>query len=82
MADVDSKVCRDSHGLKLLPCVFFSDVLCAFRKDSRLMLLSRCFSCREYSRFMCEMDEEDARMTAEIEEIEANPEAYLRGDLS
>jgi hypothetical protein len=31
---------------------------------------------------MCEMDEEDARLAAEIEAIEANPEAYSRGDLS
>jgi hypothetical protein len=31
---------------------------------------------------MCEMDEEDARLAAEFVAIEANPEAYSRGDLS
>ncbi len=44
--------------------------------------MGRCARCRHYRTFLREMDEEDARETAEIEDIRRNPEkyGYSRGD--
>jgi hypothetical protein len=56
-------------GLKLLPCLFSPDIRCSFRKDEKFKVMSRCFDCRHYRRFMREMDEEDAKVMDEIDEI-------------
>ena len=81
MADVNSKVKQDSHDLEILPCVFFSDVFRTFRKDSRVTVLVRCSTCREYLRFEREMDEEEERFWVFEQAVRANPEAYMRGEL-
>lgn len=72
---------HDENGLKPLSCLFLDDVLCSYRKDQRLTVLSRCFKCPHYERWERMMDEEDAREDAEIEDILKNPEkyGYLRG---
>jgi len=58
---------------QILPCVFFDDVLCSFRKDAKVAVMGRCFACRHYERFMAEMDkreeEEDAEFLAESERM-------------
>ena len=54
---------------KLLGCLFLLDVLCSYRKDAGLVVMSRCFKCVHYIRFMAEMDEEDERVMDEIDEI-------------
>ena len=56
-------------ALKVLPCVFFDDVLCSYRKDVRSGVMGRCSKCRHYRRFEREMDEEDERIMDEIDEI-------------
>ena len=67
---------------KLLSCGFLLDVLCSYRKDAKFAIMGRCLKCPHYVRFMREMDEEDARETAEIEDIRRNPEkyGYSKGD--
>jgi hypothetical protein len=62
-------VLDDENGLKCLPCVFWNDVLCSYRKDAKFVVMDRCFKCRHYTRFMREMDEEDERVMDEIDEI-------------
>lgn len=61
----------DESGLKGLSCVLRKDVLCSYRKVETSGFMDRCFSCREYSRFMREMDAqdeaEDAAFLAEFE---------------
>ena len=52
-----------------LPCVFFDDVLCSFRKEEGSYVMGRCFKCSHYLRFEREMDEEDKKMMDEIDEI-------------
>ena len=59
---------------KYFPCVFFDDVLCSFRKSEKSGIMNRCFKCREYKRFMEEM-EEDVRI---MEEIDREREALER----
>jgi hypothetical protein len=59
----------DVKSLKVLSCVFFDDVLCSFRKSVKFVVMARCFNCREYKRFMQEMEEEDRKIDAEIEEV-------------
>jgi hypothetical protein len=59
----------DENGLKVLSCVFLPDVLCSYRKDAKFGVMARCFECRHYRRFMREMDEEDAKVMDEIDEI-------------
>ena len=56
-------------GLKCLPCVFFDDVLCSYRKDVGFGVMGRCLKCRHYRRFEREMDEADAKIMDEIDEI-------------
>jgi len=67
---------------KLLSCLFSSHVPCSFRKSVISGIMSRCLRCRHYRGFLREMDEEDARETAEIEDIRRNPEkyGYSKGD--
>ena len=38
--------------------------------------MHRCYKCREYERFMREMEEEDERVMQEIDDIYKNPEKY------
>ena len=64
------------HGLKLLSCVLFKDVLCSFRKDVRSEIIARCFVCPQYRRFMAEMDAEDERVMNEIDDIREHPERH------
>lgn len=71
----------DQDGLKVLSCVFLDDVVCSFRKDARFGVMSRCFKCTHYRRFMDEMDEEDERVMNEIDEIRKHPETFSREDL-
>lgn len=56
---------------KLLSCAFLPDVLCSYRKDEKFGIMTRCFKCPHYIRFMREMDEEDERMMNEIDEERA-----------
>ncbi len=67
---------------KFLSCLFSSHVPCSFRKSEKFGIMSRCLRCRHHTNFMREMDEEDARETAEIEDIWRNPEkyGYSKGD--
>lgn len=51
-------------------CVFSDDVFCPYSKvsqDNRVG--SVCLSCKYYEKFEREMDEEDTRIMAEIDEI-------------
>lgn len=59
----------DVKSLRLLSCVFLLDILCSFRKSEKSYIMHRCFSCRYYRRFMREMEEEDRKVDAEVEEI-------------
>lgn len=52
---------------KVLNCVFWEDVVCAHRKSEKVKVMARCWSCREFKRFVREMDETDARMMDEID---------------
>jgi len=67
---------------KFLSCVFSSRVSCSFRKSEKFGIMNRCLRCPNYRKFVREMDEEDERETAEIEDIWRNPEkyGYSRGD--
>lgn len=58
----------DEGGLKVLSCVFLTDVLCSFRKDEKFAVTSRCLKCPHYFRFMREMDEEDERVMKEMDD--------------
>ena len=55
--------------VKLLSCIFLTDVLCSYRKDDNFRLMDRCLKCPQHARFEREMDEEDAKVDAEIEEL-------------
>jgi len=67
---------------KFLSCLFSSHVPCSFRKSEKFGIMSRCLRCRHHTNFLREMDEEDERETAEIEDIRRNPEkyGYSKGD--
>ena len=54
---------------KILPCVFFPDVLCSFRKSEKFGIMNRCLKCPHYRRCMREMAEEDERVMDEIDRI-------------
>jgi len=60
----------DENGLKCLPCVFFDDILCSYRKDVRSGVMGRCLKCCHYRRFEREMDEEDEKIMDEIDKIQ------------
>jgi hypothetical protein len=51
-----------------LPCFFWDDVLCSYRKDARAGVMVRCWKCAEFERFEREMDEEDEKIMDEIDE--------------
>jgi hypothetical protein len=71
----------DGDVLKVLSCAFWNNVLCSFRKIEEFGIMPRCLKCPHYLRFVREMDEDDERVMDEIDEIRANPDAYLRGGL-
>lgn len=54
--------------LKVLPCGFYDNVLCSYRKTVRFCLMDRCWKCRHYKRYNREMLEADARIMDEIDE--------------
>lgn len=54
--------------LKVLPCVFYDDVLCSYRKTMRSCLMARCWKCRRYKRFNREVFEADEKVMDEIDE--------------
>jgi len=54
---------------KLLSCVFFSDVLCSFRKSARFYVMDRCPECSHYKRFEQQMDKEERKTMEEFDEI-------------
>ena len=67
---------------KLFSCVFSSHASCSFRKSEKFGIMNRCLRCGHHRNSLREMDEEDARETAEIEDIRRNPEkyGYSKGD--
>jgi hypothetical protein len=52
---------------KLLNCIFWDDVTCKYRKSETVTMMVRCWSCREFKRFVREMDKADARIMDQIE---------------
>ena len=54
---------------KVLSCFFRRDVLCFFRKSEKSGVMSRCFKCPHYFRFMREMQEEEDAFFEEVERI-------------
>jgi restriction endonuclease len=71
----------DEDGLKPLSCLFLDDVLCSYRKDERLTVLSRCFKCPHYERWQRMMDEDDERMMDEIDEMRKRLDRHSAGGL-
>lgn len=67
MVDVKSKVCRDSHDLKLFQCFFSPQTLCSYRKTEQFSVMERCFSCPEYKRFGAEMEREEEDFFVEVD---------------
>lgn len=63
-------VSDDKNGLKILPCLFWNDVVCSYRKDTRSGIMSRCLTCVHYRKFEADMDEADEKMMDEIDEIQ------------
>lgn len=52
-----------------LPCILFDGVKCSHRKSMGQQILRECMDCPHWERFEREMDEEDQRMDAKVEEI-------------
>lgn len=81
------KVKRDEHwvcpkcGNTVLPCIFWDNVKCTFRRSPAHHPMSKCFACVEYKRFMVEMDEADREEGEFVEWVYNNPEAYSRGEV-
>jgi hypothetical protein len=71
----------DENRSNLLPCVVLDGVLCSYRKDMRVSVMSRCFKCRHFRRFEREMAEEDEDEARFVEEVWKHPDRYLRGEL-
>jgi len=66
---VDKKPC--SMGLEFSQegfCSFSNDVLCSKPKVAGSVLTDWCLACPDYKRIMQEMEDEDLKMDAEIEE--------------
>lgn len=61
------------NGSKLLPCAFWLNVLCSFRKNPKFTVMDRCLKCSHYERFMRKMEkdeeEEDAEFLEESEHV-------------
>jgi hypothetical protein len=68
--------------LKRLPCLLLDNVVCPHPERAKFRSLDyRCFQCHYFKEWEKTMDEEDERLTNEIDRIRENPEAYLRGEL-
>jgi len=59
----------DDILLEPLHCVFDDGVLCSFRKGTKVAIMGRCWKCPHFKRFESEMDDEDEKVMAEIDEI-------------
>ena len=57
------------NSLKVLSCVLWDDVLCPFRKDERVGIMHRCLKCRQYWRFLGEMEKEEEEFFEEVERL-------------
>lgn len=55
--------------MKVLSCVFFDDVLCSLRRHEKVRIMSRCFRCSHYLRFVREMEKEEEEFFEEVERI-------------
>jgi len=55
--------------LKPLVCLFLDGVFCSFRKNDKVTMMDRCFTCAHYQRFIREMEEEDQRVMDQIDRI-------------
>jgi hypothetical protein len=71
----------DENGLKLLPCVFWDNILCSYRKYVTFGVMARCSKCPEYRRFEAVMEKEDEEEARFVEEVQKHPDRYLRGEL-
>jgi hypothetical protein len=49
--------------------VFVPDVLCGFRKNVKVVVLKRCWSCEHYKRFTLDAELQDEKEWAENEKI-------------
>ena len=74
-------MCLTSVKEKLLSCMFFSDILCSFRKSEKFGVMDRCLKCPHYFRFLREMEEEDERVMDEIDKIRKYGYPKSLGDL-
>jgi hypothetical protein len=64
-----SVVVDSVDSVKVLSCVFFSNILCSHRKSAKVFIMNRCHECSHFLRFEHEMDVEDERVMDEIDEI-------------
>ena len=69
------------NDLKGLPCVFWDDVLCSFRKNVKFGVTAGCFECPEYKRFELVMEKEDEEEGRFVEWAQSHPDAYARGEV-
>lgn len=55
---------------ELLRCLFWLNIWCAFRKSKAITgVMDRCMKCKHYLEFLKVMDEEDAKVMDEIDEM-------------
>lgn len=52
---------------EVLKCIFWDDIPCKYRKSETVTMMVRCWSCREFKRFVREMNSADAKIMDEIE---------------
>jgi hypothetical protein len=57
----------ESGHRKVLPCVFFDDVLCSFRRSEKSGIMRRCLGCEHYKKFVEEMEKEEDEFFDEVE---------------
>lgn len=50
-----------------MSCIFWDDISCKHRKSRTAVIMIRCWRCREFRRFVRQMDKSDARLMDEIE---------------
>jgi hypothetical protein len=61
---------------KLLNCIFWDDVACKHRKSETVTMMVRCWSCREFKRFVREMDKADAKIMDQIEKERSEGDSF------
>lgn len=59
----------NSERGKTLSCLFWLDVLCAFRRNEKGGVLSQCFECPHYARFAENMEREEEAFWEEESKI-------------